>query len=211
MHYRRAATRSADVTLTYATRVYRAVVKDSAGWDVPKPKAGPRTRRHLVPSAQEPSGANRRRLGRRTRPKASGRSGDEHPTTSDPPEAGRCRRCNQRTMLLTKRKSEPFTCQKGRRSFPPQAGAPREKEKGGGGKEKRESGCLSPAPHTSKSFRSASKNQGPRHKKKFRPGLHLKKRTTGDILEPECDLIPVSPGIVSPRAVKNRYISANIP
>ena len=68
MHYHLAATRSAGETLSVARRVYRPVVKDPAVWGVSKPMAGPRTRRHFVPSAQETNEANRRRFGRRTRP-----------------------------------------------------------------------------------------------------------------------------------------------
>ena len=117
---------------------------------------GAARRRHFVPSAQELSGANRRCSHRRTRPKASGRSGDEHPEVSDPLKAGRCRRCNQREMLLTKRMSEPFPLQKGLRPLHPQAGAPCGKEKGRGGKEKRGSGCLSPAPHCPRMFAERS-------------------------------------------------------
>ena len=74
---RRAGCRSAGVPLSVAPRAYRPVVKDPAVWEVSKLKAGPRTRRQFVPSAQEPKGATRRRFGRRTRPKAGGRSGDE--------------------------------------------------------------------------------------------------------------------------------------
>ena len=67
-----------------------------------------------------------------------GRSGDEHTPTPDPPQAGRWRRCNQRTKLLTKRRSEPFTRQKGRRSLHPQIGAPRKKSRGAGGEKNAE-------------------------------------------------------------------------
>ena len=57
---------------------------------------GAARRRRLAPSAQETNEANRRRIGRRTRPDSGrGRRGDEHPTTADPPQAGRWRRCNQ--------------------------------------------------------------------------------------------------------------------
>ena len=93
--YRRADWPSAGETLTYAARTYRPVVKDPAVWGESKPTGGPPRRRRLAPSAQETNKANRRRIGRRTRPKASGRSGDEHTAVSDQPEAGRCRRCNQ--------------------------------------------------------------------------------------------------------------------
>ena len=97
---------------------------------------GAARRRRFAPSAQEPSGANRRCSHRRTRPKAGGRSGDEHTTTSDPPQAGRWRRSNQRLRLLTKRRSEPFPRQKDRRPLHGSAGAPRGKEKGARGERK---------------------------------------------------------------------------
>ena len=113
---------------------------------------GAARRRHFVPSAQEPSGANRRCSHRRTRPKASGRSGDEHTRASDQPKAGRCLSRNQMMRLLAKRKSEPQTRQKGRRGLHGSAGAPAGKVWGCGGKEKRGSGCLSPALHASKTF-----------------------------------------------------------
>ena len=155
-HDHRADSRSAGVTLTFTRRLYRAVAVDPAGWGMSKQMAGPPRRRHFVPSAQETNEANRRCSHRRTRPKASGRSGDEHPEVSDPLKAGRCRRCNQREMLLTKRMSEPFPLQKGLRPLHPQAGAPCGKEKGRGGKEKRGSGCLSPAPHCPRMFAERS-------------------------------------------------------
>ena len=77
-----------------------------------------------------------------------GRSGDEHPEVSDPPQAGRYRRCNQGTRFLPKRRWSPQTRQKNRRPFRPQAGALRGKVRGRGGKENRDV-LLSPAPHGS--------------------------------------------------------------
>ena len=38
-HYRRAGCQSAGETLSVARRVYRAVVKDPAGWEVCKPRS----------------------------------------------------------------------------------------------------------------------------------------------------------------------------
>ena len=105
---------------------------------------GAARRRRLAPSAQETSEANRRRIGRRTRPdRGRGRSGDEHTTASDPPKAGRCRSRNQEMRLLTQRRSEPQTRQKGRRPLHLRDGAPR-KKMGARGKKNAEAVCFPP-------------------------------------------------------------------
>ena len=128
LHYRRAGCQSADATLTYAARLYRTVVKDPAplghvktnGWAADA-KALRAERAGAERSEPPPRrAADAARQGR-------GRSGDEHTPTPDPPEAGRWRRCNLREMLLTKRRSEPFTRQKGSRSLHGPVGALRKK------------------------------------------------------------------------------------
>ena len=112
---------------------------------------GAARRRRLAPSAQEPSGANRRRLGRRTRPdRVRGRSGDEHTGASDPPQAGRCSRCNQEMRLLTQRRSEPFTRQKGGGRCTAQPGIPAEKRGPRGRKTRKR--FASPDPHATKTL-----------------------------------------------------------
>ena len=126
-HYHRADCQSAGVTLSVVRRAYRQVVKDPAGWDVSKPTGGPPRRRRFAPSAQEPSGAHRRRIGRRTRPEAAGEVATSSKPASDQPKAGRGGRCNQRKRLLTKRRWSPQTRQKGRRPLHPIIGAPRKK------------------------------------------------------------------------------------
>ena len=155
MQYRRAASQSADVALSVARRVYRPVVKDPAVWGVSKPMAGPRTRRHFVPSAQETKVANRRRFGRRTRPdRDAGEVATSIKGAWDQPQAGPCPRCNLVKRLLAKRPSEPQTFPKGLRPFHPQDGAPARKRRGRGG-EKHVSGLLPPFPTRKKRFQSA--------------------------------------------------------
>ena len=91
-HDCRAGCRSAGGTLSVARREYRAEVKDPAGWGESKPSAGPRTRRRLAPSAQEPNEAYRRRIGRRTRPEAAGEVATSIKGAGDQPQAGPCPR-----------------------------------------------------------------------------------------------------------------------
>ena len=135
MQYRRAASQSADVALSVARRAYRPEVKDPAVWGVSKPMAGPRTRRRLAPSAQEPKVANRRRFGRRTRPdRDAGEVATSIKGAWDQPQAGPCPRCNLIERLLTKRPSEPHTIQKIGGRFTPKTGRPPAKEGGEGEK-----------------------------------------------------------------------------
>ena len=156
VYYRRADCRSAGVTLSVARRVYRPVVKDPAGWDVSKPTGGPPRRRHFVPSAQEPSGAHRRRIGRRTRPEAAGEV-----ATSIRRNRIRRRRADvgaviKEKMLLTEHRSKPHTHQKVCGRCTPKTGCPPEKKRGAGGK-KNEAFCSPPLRPPPKKHRAQSK------------------------------------------------------
>ena len=156
VYYRRAGCQSAGETLSVARRAYRAVVKDPAPWGMSKPTGGPPRRRRLAPSAQEPSGANRRRLGRRTRPEGTA---GEVATSSKPPRIGqrlaeggavikeRCFSLNLgRSRTRSKKVGGPCTTKTGRPA----------KKRGVEGGEKRGSGLLSPrAPRLQSAYRAS--------------------------------------------------------
>ena len=180
MRYRRAATLSADVTLSVARREYRAEVKDPASLGRLQTLVGAARRRRLAPSAQETNKANRRRFGRRTRPdRGAGEVATSIKGAWDQPQAGPCPRCNLVKRLLTKRPSEPQTIPKNRRPFHPQDGAPARKRRGRGG-EKHVSGLLPPVPHASKTFAERQiKHKNAFHNAKKAPCMAARVRKYG--------------------------------